>query len=1154
MAVEVSLDDKYAKTEGRVFLSSIQALVRVLLDQSQRDRAGGLKTAGFVSGYRGSPIGTFDSALWSSSRLLEQHDIRFNPGLNEELAATSVRGTQELDWFGKSQFQGVFGMWYGKGLGVDRAHEALKLANLEGTSTTGGVLVIAGDDHGGKSSVSSHQSEQVLMATHIPILAPSGTADILDYGLFGYALSRYSGLYVALKCVTDALDLTSSILLPDRNRPFATPDDFPMPIGGLNLRAGMWQIAQEELTVVHRLSAAQAFVRANGLDKIVIDTSVPRMTIISAGKAYLDTRQALADLGLDEARCRGLGIRVYKPALTWPLDPVGLRAAAKDAATILVVEEKRPVIEDQVKIGLFGAQAPRIFGKQGPDDRALLPNFGELNPGAVRDALMAVLRDGGMANEEIEARYARFEALKQHARAVGFADIVRPAVFCSGCPHSTGTRTPEGSLTMGATGCHAMPAYLPGSTTMRPMTMGAEGMPFLGVSHLVELPHMFANMGDGTYAHSGLLAIRAAVAAKVNLTYKILYNDAVAMTGGQPIEGAPSPYAIAAQIKAEGVDPVVVVYDPAENFDPKLLPAGIASFERSELENVQKRLREQPGVSALIYVQTCAAEKRRRRKRKQFPDPDKRVFINPEVCEGCGDCSVQSNCIAISPLETEFGRKRQIDQSACNKDFSCVKGFCPSFVTLEGARVAKRPAPSGDLAAAAAALPTPPTPPIGSGSYNVLITGIGGTGVLTVGAILGMAAHIDGKACSIMDMTGMAQKGGAVTSHVRIAEEQDVLFNARFDAGMTDALIGCDLIVAAGGDVLKTIKPGETRAVLNSDVASTGDFARNPKLDLRASRFEKIVRKAMDSVEPSIFAASELAVALTGDAIATNMLMLGYAAQRGLLPVSTDAIEQAIQINGMAVEQNLKVFAAGRLAAAAPERLPATRPARTLFDDSLEGVLASRTVLLEAYQNRAYADRYRDFVEDIRARTNASGLAGGDLFVREVALTLGKLMAYKDEYEVARLFSSDRFRAALAEQFEGDFKMTFNLAPPILPGTDHATGRPKKRRFGPWMMKGFGLLQRFKFLRGTAFDPFGYNPERKMERRLIEDYRALILDIVGRLTPENLEVGIELAGAANEIRGYGPVKDSSVESYEERRTALLDAFNSPKPARQLQTA
>ena len=1154
MTADISLDDKYVQPSGRVYLSSIQALVRVLLDQRARDQAAGLNTAGFVSGYRGSPIGTFDNALWSSSRLLEQGQIKFNPGLNEELAATAVRGTQELDWFGRSNVQGVFGMWYAKGLGVDRAHEALKLGNLEGTSATGGVLAIAGDDHGGKSSVSSHQSEQVLMAAHMPILTPSGTAEILEYGIFGYALSRFSGQYVALKCVTDALDLASSILLPDRNRPLIVPSDVLPPPGGFNLRPAMPQIAQEELTIMHRLPATQAFVRANGVDRIIFDTPNAALTVISAGKSYLDTRQALADLGYDEAKCRAMGIRLYKPALTWPLEPAGLKAAALGASAVLVVEEKRPVIEEQVKVTLFGAQAPRVFGKTGPDGRPLLANYGELNPSAVREALIQTLRSLDLADEEAVARHARFDEMKRHNILVGGSDTIRPPSFCSGCPHSTSTKTPDGSMTMGATGCHAMPAYLPGAPFMRPMTMGAEGMPYLGISHLVDMPHMFANMGDGTYAHSGLLAIRAAVAANVNLTYKILYNDAVAMTGGQPVEGAPSPYAIAAQLKAEGVKPVVVVYDPAENFDPQLLESGIEFYERGELNNVQLRLRQVSGVSAIVYVQTCAAEKRRRRKRKQFPDPDKRLFINSEVCEGCGDCSVQSSCIAISPLETEFGRKRQIDQSACNKDYSCLKGFCPSFVTVEGGRVARKPAPVDDLAAMAAKLPVPSVAPTDDHGCNILITGIGGTGVLTVGAILGMAAHLDGKACSVMDMTGLAQKGGAVTSHVRVSDDESRIFNARFDAGMTDTLIGCDLIVSAGADVLKTLRPDHSRAALNLDVASTGDFARNPKLDLRAGRFAALVRKAMNQ-DPEGFHATELAVALTGDAIATNMIMLGYAAQQGMLPVSVAAIEKAIRINGTAVAQNLQVFAAGRLAAAAPERLPSFKPTRPQFDDSLEGILASRTAHLTKYQNAAYAGRYTDFVADIANRVAARNLAGGELFVREVALSLAKLMAYKDEYEVARLFSADSFRQMLAQQFEGDYKISFNLASDLLmSGTDPATGRPKKRQFGAWMLYGFRLLQKFKVLRGTAFDPIGYLPERKMERRLIDEYRALILGIVDRLSPQTLETGIEIAAAAGEIRGYGPVKLSSVEDYRARLATLLAAFESPPVAKQLETA
>jgi len=985
----------------------------------------------------------------------------------------------------------------------------------------------------------------VLMCSIMPIRYPAGTAESIEYGLYGYALSRYSGLYVALKCVTDTLDLTSSIQLPMPGLVYADPADFAVPAGGLNLRPAMSQLAQEELTVNHRLPAALAFMRANPLDRIQYETPRPRLLIVSAGKAYLDLAQALADLGYDAAKCAASGIRVYKPGLIWPLEPAGARSAAEGASAIFVVEEKRPVIEDQLAKILFGSTGrPHLMGKTDAAGAPLLANHGELNPTLVRDALMRVLRTCGIADEAAETHYAHFEQIKQNAAITGGASLIRPAFFCSGCPHNTGTRLPDGSMAMGATGCHAISALIPGSTTMLPVTMGAEGMPYLGIADLVEIPHLFANMGDGTYAHSGLLAIRAAVAAKVSLTYKILYNDAVAMTGGQPVEGSPTPYAIAAQLKAEGVDPVVVVYDPAEAFDPKLLPEGVAAHERAELDRVQKKLRGLKGVSAIVYVQTCAAEKRRRRKRKQFPDPDRRVFINPDVCEGCGDCSVQSNCIAIGPLETEFGRKRVIDQSACNKDFSCFKGFCPSFVTVEGAKIARKVAPSNDLRAIASELAAPPLARAeDGGSYNVLITGIGGTGVVTVGAILGMAAHLEGKACTVMDMTGLAQKGAAVTSHIRIADRADALHNARFDLGMTDALMGCDLIVAAGADVLRTVKPGRTRAILNSDVASTGEFTLNPKLDLGAAKLVTVVEKALGSAAPASYGFSELAVTLTGDSIATNMLMLGYAAQRGLLPVSVEAIEEAISINGTAVEQNLKIFAAGRLAAAAPGRLPSPRRPRPQFDDSIDGIVASRSRLLEDYQNATYAKAYCDFVADVDRRAKARGVEGSDLFVREVALTLGKLMAYKDEYEVARLFSSDRFRNALRDQFEGKFKVSFHIAPPLLPGVDPATGRPRKRRFGPAMRHGLRMLQHFKFLRGTAFDPFGHHAERRMERRLIEDYRALVAGLVDRLASHNIAAAIELAGAASEIRGYGPVKVASVESYEVRRDELVSLFN-----------
>jgi indolepyruvate ferredoxin oxidoreductase len=1141
----VSLDDKFEQTTGRVFLSSIQALTRLPVDQARRDRAAAMSTAGFICGYRGSPIGTYDAALWSSQKLLSQHGIRFQPGLNEELAATAVRGTQELAWFGAARVEGIFSLWYGKGLGADRAAEALKLGNLEGAAEKGGVLAVVGDDHGGKSSVSSHQSEQVLMAAMLPILYPAGAAEILEFGLFGWALSRFSGAYVAMKCVTETLDLTSVVDLPDARRAYVLPDDFTPPAGGLNLRRAMTQLAQEDLLVNGRLPAAQAFVRANGFDRLVFDSPRPLLVIISAGKAYLDTRQALNDLGLNEQKCRSVGIRLYKLGLTWPLDPVRSRQVVAGATEVLVVEEKRPVIQDQLATLLIGMpQTPRLVGKRDPEGAVLLANTGELSPTLIRSALVRRLRALSLADLDIEERHAYLELLTgRSASSAGAGPTpIRPPFFCSGCPHNTSTKVPEGSTAMGATGCHALPAYLPGSATMRPMSMGAEGLPWVGVEHLVEMPHVFQNMGDGTYAHSGLLAIRAAVAAGATMTYKILYNDAVAMTGGQPVEGSPSPYSIVEQLLAEGVKPVAVVYDPAESFEPARLPRGVKRHERTQLDRVQREFREYKGVSAIVYVQTCAAEKRRRRKRGKFPDPDKRVFINPAVCEGCGDCSIQSNCISIQPLETELGRKRSIDQSTCNKDFSCVKGFCPSFVTIEGGTPVRTVRLDSDLENGLATLPLPTVANFEDRSYNVLVTGIGGTGVLTVGAILGMAAHIEGRGCTVLDMTGMAQKGGAVTSHIRIAPRTDQIFNARLDAGMSDVLIGCDLVVAAGADVLKLVQHGRTRAVINSDVAATGEFVRNRMLDLDSTRLQSVVREALGSSELRALPATRLATDLTGNSIATNLLMLGFSAQAGLLPVSAGALEQAIRLNGVAVDANLRAFALGRLAAAKPELMlsPGDQPSPQVSGD-LDGIISSRVRLLTSYQDSAYAARYVEFMGDIRARA-ASRVAGHEIFLRKVASTLAQLMSYKDEYEVARLHADAAFSSELRSRFAGKLKVRYHLAPPLISRLDPATARPRKITFGPWIAGLFAVLQRFKFLRGTRFDPFGYSSDRRMEREQIQAYRQLILSIVDRLDEHNLEAATALAAAAAEIRGYGPVKEAAARDYAARLPQLLQQF------------
>jgi indolepyruvate ferredoxin oxidoreductase len=1142
-----TLDDKYTQPGGRVFMSSNQALVRLPLDQARRDRAAGLKTAGYISGYRGSPLGVYDAALWGAQKLLDEHEVRFAPGLNEELAATAIRGTQELSWFGPSQYEGVFGLWYGKGLGVDRACESLKLGNLEGSAAKGGFLAVAGDDHGGKSSASAHQSEHTLMAGFLPVLYPSNIREILEYGIFGWALSRYSGLYVGLKCITDTLDLSGSVELPDPHRAFTIPTDYRLPLEGLNLRKNQPPLVQEEWVVNKRLPAAQAFARANGIDRTVLDGPRRTLGIVSAGKAYLDVRQALADLGLHEEKCRELGIRIYKPGMIWPLEREGAIAFAEGSRALLIVEEKRPVIEDQLARHLYAVDAdrrPMIMGKQDLKGAPLLPQVGELNAAMVRRAIKTALDQIEMADREVAARFEDFKSIEVRSAVVG-GTTYRPAFYCSGCPHNTSTKIPDGSIAISAVGCHGLAAYvMPERRTMQPMPMGGDGMPWVSVSQFVEMPHIFQNMGDGTYSHSGILAIRAAVANDANMTFKLLYNDAVAMTGGQPVEAHLTPIDMINQLVAEGVSPVLLVSDDPDKFAHAKLPPGVTVHHRDLLDQLQREMRERKGVSAIVYEQTCATEKRRRRKRGTYPDPDKRVFINQDVCEGCGDCSVQSNCVSIQPLETEFGRKRQIDQSTCNKDYSCIKGFCPSFVTVTGAKIATKAVSSSGLDALIAALPAPASVAIDDKGYNMLVAGIGGTGVLTVGALIGMAAHIEGKGCTILDLTGMAQKGGAVTSHIRVGPKPEGIYTSRLGVGMTDLIVACDMIVASGADVLKTVRPGTTKAIVNADVTPTGEFQTNRKLDLGEAKLEQVIHDAIDGGDFFGLHASKIATDLTGDSIATNILMMGYAAQKGLLPVSLESLEEAIRLNGTFVKGNLRTLALGRVAAHSPEAL-----ARELAEkvdhghiDTLAGLIESRARLLTDYQDTKYADRYLAFVREVERRVGEKHLDGGELLVREVALTLARLMSYKDEYEVARLHSDPKFWERLRTQFSGDFKVKFHLAPPMLPGRD-ASGRPKKREFGQWMLPVFRVLKSFKGLRGTAFDPFGYFPERRMERRLIEEYRALVEMILARVEQSNLSTAIELAGAAYDIRGYGPVKDASVEEYAARREQLIAALD-----------
>lgn len=1142
-----TLLDKYTQQTGQVFINANQALVRLPLDQARRDKADGLKTGGFISGYRGSPLGVYDSALWAAQDLLDQHQIVFQPGLNEELAVSSIRGTQQLNWFGHSDYQGIFGLWYGKGIGVDRACESLKLGNFEGAAKHGGFLVVAGDDHGGKSSDSAHQSEHTLIAAMLPILYPSTIDEIIEFGLLGWQMSRFSGCYVGLKTITDTLDLSACIHLPDAYRTYQIPSNVAVPAEGLNLRENLPPLVEEQWLVNYRLPAATAFARANGIDKTVIQPKHKKLGIIAAGKVYLDVRQALQDLGLTEQRCHALGIGLLKPGLIWPMDTNTIQEFAKGYQALLVVEEKRPVMEDQIAralLNLSDHNRPRLTGKQDLNQAPLLPAIGELNATSVRHALFTLLQQLALTDQQLQGCFNHFQTIETHSASQG-TNSIRPAFFCSGCPHNTSTNIPDGAKAMGGIGCHGLVAVVMDRNTMQFLPMGHEGSGWAGVSRFVDTEHMFQNMGDGTYSHSGILAIRAAVAAKANITYKVLYNDAVAMTGGQPVEQQITPVDMVNQLLAEGVRPVHLISDQPEQYRQITLPKNAYLHHRDQLDHIQRQLRNTPGVTGIVYEQTCATEKRRRRKRGFLPDPQERLFIHPEVCEGCGDCSVQSNCISIQPKVTEFGIKREIDQSTCNKDYSCNKGFCPSFVSVTGATIAVQQSPLVEsLEAQLSQLPEPQVQALTSDGYNVLVAGIGGTGVLTIGALLGMAAHIENKGCTVLDMTGMAQKGGAVTSHIRFNQQPENIHSSRLVEGTTDLLIAADLIVAAAAPVLKTVKPGITQALLNSNIAPTGDFQSQQAIHINAEDLQQDIAQALEGGEQQVIPASKITTALTGDSIGTNVFMLGYALQKGWLPISRQAIEQAIQLNGTFVNGNLKTLALGRLMAQHTEYIePLINPlAETEPPSGLEEILASRKAHLTRYQNSAYAEVFHQFIQHIHDLVKQKPLADTENYLAQVALSLSKLMAYKDEYEIARLYTAPEFKQRLQQQFSGKYQIHFNLAPPLLPGKT-VNGRPKKRQFGRWILPAFNILTKLKGLRGTVFDIFGHTVERRQEKALIKEYRELIISITDKLTPSNIERATAIAAEAQAIAGYGPVKLAAIERYRVRLAQLLNDFS-----------
>ncbi|MBY0500863.1 MAG: indolepyruvate ferredoxin oxidoreductase family protein [Alphaproteobacteria bacterium] len=1141
---QVHLDDKYTLEEGQIYVTGTQALARLPLMQRWRDLANGLNTAGFISGYRGSPLGGFDQTLWKAQHFLDANQITFSPGINEDLGATAVWGSQQLPLFKGARVQGVFSMWYGKGPGVDRSGDALKHANYAGTSRYGGVLALAGDDHGCKSSTLPHQSEYSFMDASIPILVPSNVQDILDLGLYGWALSRYSGCWVCFKVIADTVDTSASVTISPNRAQILLPSNFNLPENGLNIRWPDAPLEQERRLRLYKLEAARAFVKSNQLDKTLIRGNKPRLGLVTCGKTFHDTRQALEDLGLSESEAADLGITLYKVAMSWPLEPSGLKAFAEGLEEILVIEEKRPLIEGQVKDILYDlpeGKRPRVVGKKDEEGKPLLPEVFELHVPEIAHVIAQRLQSY-THSAKVKKGIDRLDRLFQEQLKRN-PELVRLPYYCSGCPHNTSTtRLPEGSRAVAGIGCHYMATWIAHDTATFTQ-MGGEGVPWIGQASFTDEQHVFANIGDGTYYHSGLLAIRAAIAAKVNITYKILYNDAVAMTGGQPVDGPLDVAMITQQVYAEGVRKIVVLTDQPDKYPIGFTFApGVKIGHRDELDQVQEDIKTWPGTSVIIYDQTCAAEKRRRRKRGLMEDPDKRIFINERVCEGCGDCSVKSNCLSVQPIETAFGRKRKIDQSSCNKDFSCVNGFCPSFVSVHGGKL-KKSKPSAKAEDLMEHF-SDPKPPSLEKPYSIFLTGVGGTGVVTVGAILGMASHLEGKGCSIVDMTGLAQKGGAVVSHIRIAHHPEDIHATRISMGDADLIFGFDIVVTGNPDTLNKVKKGNTIALVNEDQTITGHFIHNPEYNFHHETLKNNILSALGKDHVDFIEANRLATGLLGDGIATNMFMVGYAYQKGLIPLSHEAIEKAIEMNDVSVHFNIHAFRWGRYAAL--DLRTVEKAAGRFVDEQLyqipttfEDVLEHRKIFLTGYQNKTYANRYERLV--LQTKEVDENLKRQDLSLA-VAKYYAKLLAIKDEYEVARLYTDGTFMKELYDQFEGQVKLNFYLAPPLFAKKDPRTGELKKKMYGPWMMRAFRLLSRLKSLRGTAFDIFSYTKERKREQALINEYERRISYLLEHVTPKNYKFAVALASLPEYIRGYGHIKDQHLEDVKINEEILWTKF------------
>ena len=1168
----VTLDDKYSLEVGRAFMSGVQALVKLPMLQRQRDALAGKNTAGFISGYRGSPLGGYDQALWKARKYLQAQHIVFQPGVNEELAATALWGTQQLGFApaGSNRFDGVFGIWYGKGPGVDRCSDVFKHANMAGTTPWGGVLAVAGDDHVAKSSTVAHQSDHIFKACGTPVFFPASVQEVLDYGVHGLALSRFAGLWSGMKTIQEIVESSATTMI-DPERVQVVIPDFEMPAGGLHIRWPDDPLTQEARMFQYKWYAALAYIRANRLNHNVIEGPNDRFGLMASGKAYNDTRQALTDLGLDEDACRRLGIRVHKVGVVWPLEAHGTREFARGLQEILVVEEKRQVIEYQLKEELYNwpdGQRPRVLGKfneadgdlaggewsvPNPTAQTLLRPHYELNPPLIARAIVQRLKKLGVdadTSARMDAHLAMLDA-KERSLQVLEVKADRQPWFCSGCPHNTSTKVPEGSRAMAGIGCHFMSVWMDRSTVGFTQ-MGGEGVPWVGQQHFSHDKHVFANVGDGTYFHSGMLAIRQSVAAGVNITYKILYNDAVAMTGGQPVGERPeghTPVQIAQSMRAEGAQKITIVTDEPEKYQGvRDLPAGIEVQHRDRLDAIQREFREIPGCTVILYDQTCATEKRRRRKRGTMVDPALRVVINEAVCEGCGDCSTQSNCLSVEPLETEFGRKRTINQSTCNKDTSCLKGFCPSFITVEGGQLKKKAKAQASSPFSLGELPDPPALPTPQ-PWGIVVAGVGGTGVITIGQLLGMAAHIEGRGVVTQDSAGLAQKGGATWAHVYIADRQSDICTTRVSMAAADLIIGCDPIVSSGKETMQRMRPGRTRVALNGYSTPTAAFVKNGGWVNPSQACVNDIGQAIGSDTHAqhlgVFDANAVATQLMGDTIFINPMILGYAWQRGWIPLGRESLLRAIELNEVAVEQNKQAFEWGRQCAHDGSRVEALlKPSQVIQfkkRESVDDLVQRRVEFLTAYQDAAYAESYRSFVARVQ---QAESALGKSTLSEAVARNLFKLMAYKDEYEVARLHSDPAFQQRIRDQFEGDFQLKFHLAPPLLAKTNDK-GELVKRTYGPWMLGVFGWLARFKGLRGSALDIFGKTEERRTERALIGEYRASLDEVIKSLSATNHALAVDIARLPEQIKGYGHVKARHLASVRPQWDRLMKSWRDP---------